>query len=435
MTAHALLSASKAVQWINCPGSIALGKDIPDTWSTFAEEGTVAHEVASWCLGSGREPKEFEGEMVRIINGKYMSPMDILNAQMYGDKQPFIIQTDNLYEVTPDMIGHIESYVQAVEDFTPPGAKRFIEERVDFSRAIGVPDSFGTSDVIIIHKDEICVIDLKYGMGVEVSAYNNPQLMLYALGALERYKLVYDFKRVRMVIHQPRIQNLSEWDCSVEELMAFGRSTKQAAWSATHSAETPEELMKNNSLRPSEKACRFCKSKGICPALAKKSLETIAEHFVNLDEPENITVAVAAAVDRLPAATTSRLSHAMKAIDMVEIWSKGVREAVFSHLARGEPVDGFKIVRGRQGNRKWSVDKDAEKKLKSFKLKTDQMYNKKLISPTDAEKLLSKLAPEKWEDLQTIITRSEGSLSVAPMDDKRPAEAMADLGFETIGEE
>lgn len=437
MTTHALLSASKAVQWINCPGSIALGKDIPDSYSIFAEEGTAAHELASWCLEQDKYPIDYLGEMIRIVNGKYMSPSD-----MIGFKDE--IKTDNLYEVTLDMAEHIENYIQAVKDFTPKGAERLIEQRVDFSSYIGVENSFGTSDVIIIHKDEICIIDLKYGMGVEVSAFENPQLMLYALGALKLFDLTHDIRKIRMVIHQPRINNLSEWDCSVEELLAFAEEARLAAQRAVGKPHDVIYLPEGKNVRdvaahlnPGESQCRWCKAKAICPALAKQNLEGIAGHFVDLDSEEDVMDSIDNANLKLKSTPLDRLSNFMKAADLVELWIKGVREAVMAHLARGEPIDGFKLVRGKQGNRRWDDEKQVEKDLKKFKLKPDQMYNRKLISPTDAEKLLGKLAPDKWDELQPHIKRSDGSLSVAPESDKREAVSVDGIEFDdlTTGEE
>ncbi len=427
--AHALLSASSASRWLNCPGSVALCKDLPDEGSIFAFEGTAAHTLASWCLELDKSPWDYEGEMIRIINGKYMSPSDV--ADFLKDKNNKI-KTDNSYEVDQKMIEYIEEYIQVVNDFTPAGASRYIEQRVDFSSHIGVRNSFGTSDVIIIHNEEITILDLKFGVGVQVDAEENPQLMLYALGALNRYGLIHDFKRVRMVIHQPRIQHLSEWDCSVDELLEFAATAKSAAqWANLLIKGTDEVALAD--LNPSEKACRWCKAKSTCPALAAQVTNLIADDFVNLDDESSTMLQMQNAVEILPAQTIDRLAVLMKGAPLVEIWLKGVREAVYNHLARGDKVKGFKLVRGREGARKWKDENLVVSVLDKYKVSHDDIFEKFIISPTQAEKKLKKKYPEAWRLVQeNHISRSDGKLSVAPEDDKREPVSVEAITFEDL---
>jgi len=176
MTAHALLGASKAHRWMRCPGSIALEADLPDISSPHAEEGTRAHELAAI----------------------------ILEAQ--------IPWCPNDWDA--DMIDYVRSYVDYVTR-EAAGHHLLIEQRVDYSDVIGVPDSFGTSDAIILAGDTITIIDLKYGMGVRVNAEENEQLMLYALGALETFGVTGNYTKAKLVIVQPRLDHISEWEVAI----------------------------------------------------------------------------------------------------------------------------------------------------------------------------------------------------------------------------
>ncbi len=406
MSDHAVFSASGSSRWMNCAGSLAMEQGLPNDSSIFAEEGTLFHDKVA---------ERFAPDFFGVTAGV-----------------PF------------DMIHHIMSTIQLVNDFTPPGAIRLIETRVDFSRHIGVPDSFGTLDVGIIHRDEICVLDHKYGMGVQVDAENNSQLMLYALGLMDKFALTHDFKRVRLVINQPRLDHLSEWTCSVEHLLAFATRAKKAAAKASEQLKYPPtqntleitERLKE-SLTPGTSQCKFCRAKVRCPALRDHALNLIADDFVDLDNEPVALAKFSNAPQIIPAGDLQRLSTLMKGVPLVEIWIKSVREAVFQHLANGNPVPSFKMVRGKQGNRKWKDDAEAEKAFKAARIHADEMYDKYIISPTAAEKLL-KDRPRLWSKINEHVTRAEGKLSVAPESDKREAVAVADISgdFENLeGEE
>ena len=385
MSAHAKLSPSGAYRWMRCPGSVALEAPFPDNSNRFSAEGTLAHTLAGEHLaGSGLHPYHRIGEVHEVDGFKFT--------------------------VDAAMAAFVIDYIRLVWEYAE-GGMLLVEKRVDFSPVIDVPESFGTSDAIIIKGDELIVIDLKYGMGGRVDATENEQLQLYALGALNDFGILADFAVVTMVIHQPRLNHVSEWSIPVAQLEAFGKEAHLAAM------EVLDEGAQR--LKAGEKQCRFCKAKAVCPALNDNvSLATAG------------VATVADFAEFLPALAEDGLSTAMSRVELVEQWCKGIRAEVERRLLAGTPVEGYKLVAGRKGNRAWVDAAEAEQIMKkSFRLRDDDMYTKVLISPVAAEKLL-KDTPKRWARVQDLITRGEGKPSVAPATDNRPALAIASIADE-----
>jgi hypothetical protein len=365
-----------------CPGSVTLEADIPDTSSAYAREGTAAHELAAMVL---EDPASHASDYV----GKKIAFND------HGE--------DVLWLITKDMAEYVDDYVKFVRE-RAEGKILHVECRLSIGHITSEDGATGTSDVVIIDREQeaIEVIDLKYGMGVRVDAEHNAQMQMYALGALYEYELISDFSWVTMVIHQPRLNHVSEWNIPVDQLLRFGDEARLAADKVRWEEPT---------FNAGEKQCRFCKAKATCPTLRAEVTEIVG--------------GVATLDDFIPETVDSQtgdnyLPMAMSKVGLVEDWCKAVRAEVERRLLAGQTVDGYKLVEGRKGNRAWSDEDAVEKLFKSFRLRQEEMYDFKLISATKAEKLL-KENPKRWAKAEQLITRSDGKPSVAPATDKRPA--------------
>ena len=396
MSTHAKLSPSGAHRWMVCPGSVPLEAEYPDSSNSYAREGTAAHELAAMVLEDvGAHAKDYIGKKIR-----------------YDDHGEEV-----LWEVTPEMAEHVDDYVNFVRE-RAQGKILHVERKLGIGHITGEPNATGTSDVVIIDCDQeaIEVIDLKFGMGVRVDAENNEQMQFYALGALHEYDLIYDLSWVTMIIHQPRLNHVSEWHISTHELEQFGYvaavKAKDVSVAITHQGQL--DTWVDDYLNPGEKQCRFCKAKATCPALLADMSEIVSGSVASADDFAQF----------LPQTVDSQsgdnyLPMAMAKVGMVEDWCKAVRAEVERRLLAGKQVDGYKLVEGRRGNRAWRDDAEVEKLFKSFRLKQEEMYEFKLISPTKADKVLQ-ANPKRLAKVEALVTRSEGKLSVAPATDKRP---------------
>lgn len=366
-TGHHPIGPSAASRWMNCPGSVELTLGIKDEGSPYAAEGTKAHALAELAL----------------LNNCSTDDLAALNIE---DDFP------------DDMREYVQTYVDYVRGIAD-GERIFVEQVLDLKHII--PEGMGTADAIVIKGDTLHVIDLKYGMR-KVEAEHNPQLQIYAAGAL--WKLLkskkYNITKVVIHIHQPRAGGPSSWEVSTQNLLIFGKKISEAANRCLED-EAP--------LNPSEKACEWCRAKATCPALYQKSLELVGGDFEILPS-----------VDRM---SDEQIRLVLTNKSLIEKWLSSIEAEVFSRIEHGDSFDGFKMVAGRS-QRKWNDD--AETKLVS--ILGDNAYDKKLIGITTAEKILGK---KQLEELG-ITEKPEGKPTLVPESDKRPALVAIADDFETV---
>jgi hypothetical protein len=264
-------------------------------------------------------------------------------------------------------------------------------------------------------------------------------MMLYALGTLETLGLVYDLDAVttiEMVIYQPRIDNYSEWECSVEELNVFAAKAKAAvtrsedALAVFESGEYDVDVWEETFLRPSEEGCMWCKAKGVCAAYTKDSITTImaaaatVDGLVDLDsdcDPHAlVTNSVEYATRNLPLMKFTELAACYAAIGKIQEWVKAVESQMLTEMLNGNRHPKFKLIKGRAGNRAWM--EEAEVTMKNvMRFKESEMYTKKLVSVAEAEKTIAKAHPRQWKKLEALIGRSEGKVCVVPVEHKSPS--------------
>lgn len=373
---HALLGASSAHRWLNCTPSAKWESTFPEPPSSeAAEEGTLAHAIA-------------EEHLQRALAGKKIATSAKLK------KHP-------LYK--PVMEEHVGVYTDYVlERFaeakaTTPDAMLLLEERVDYSRY--VPEGFGTSDAVLIADGTLEIFDLKYGKGIPVEAQDNPQTRLYALGALESYLPLYDIQRVRMHIIQPRLDNITSEEMTVQALLAWGNDYV-VPLAAQASAGTGEHV-------PGEH-CRWCRCKHVCRAFAEHQLDIARLRFTK-EEPIE---------ERKPEALCKEeIADILARVDELTRWAKSVKDwALDQAVNHGVVFPGWKVVEGRS-NRVISDESAAIDLLDRAGFTTDRVT--KLRGLTELEEIVGKKALPQL--LGELIIKPTGKPVLAKESDKRPA--------------
>jgi hypothetical protein len=370
---HALLSPSGASRWLQCTPSARLETQFPYKENDAAKEGTLAHKL---------------GEALIRYKAKLISKVAF-------NKILAEVQADKFYDNS--MLEYCEDYaVFVMERFAAAqartkDAKIFVETKLNMSEY--VPEGFGTGDVNIVADHILDFIDLKYGKGVEVSAIENKQMMLYALGALNEYDFLFDITKVRMTIYQPRIDNISEWEIYVADLRKWAQEELKPRAALAFKGEGEFIVGKH---------CQFCRARPMCKAHGEKQLEILQYEFkagLLLEDHE--------------------VSDILKRSKDLTSWLKEVNDFALSEaVLNGKKWPDHKLVEGRS-NRIYSDEAAVAEKLIAAGFKEEIIYApKELLGITAMEKSITKKVFEA--QLAELIVKPAGKPALVPLDDKRP---------------
>ena len=364
---HAVLSASGSHRWLACTPSARLEEQFPDTTSEAALEGTLAHEIC-------------ELKVQQLLNG-----VDI--EALIDTKREHELYQEEMDRYTSDYAEFIRNEMIGY----PSNPYVALEKRVDLTAYI--PEGFGSCDCILIGNNTIEVIDFKYGKGVPVSAENNPQMMLYALGAYEAYKVLFAFDKVKMTIFQPRIDNTNSWECSLDELLAFGESVKIKATMAFNGA---------GEFEPGEH-CRFCRARATCRARADHSVQLAFEDGFG---------------QKGPLLDNSEIGKYIEMGEDVAKWVEDLKEYALSQCLAGQEVAGYKAVAGRS-SRGWTDQDEAFNALMEYGVDEAMLYERKPLTVAKIEKMMGKKSFA--EAIGGLVVKTEGKPTLVPESDKREA--------------
>ena len=388
MSSHALLSPSSAHRWLNCPLAPRLEATLPEKPSEYAKEGTIAHSVC---------------EVSAKLHFKSIKKTEY-------NKVIKKLKTDTLWD--DEMLRTAETYVEHLSE----NAMHFehepyvaFEVRVDI--ADYVPDAFGKCDCIMFGGDTLIITDYKHGKGVPVSPEENPQLMLYALGALKLYKPLFGgaIKKVAIVIDQPRLNSYEMWTCATEELLAWGESIKPKAQAA---------FMGFGEYHAGD-WCRFCRANGICKAQAEQQTSAFDDFAGAVGNPQAIL-------------TPEEISAVLERGKNLAEWFKTVQEKALEMMLNGDKIPGYKVVEGRS-QRAWTDQDKALEKLQSSGIERAVIYDSVPKTLAQLEKLLGKA---KFDELVSeFVFKPQGKPTLALADDpcKEFNSAAADFAGVTNG--
>ena len=359
---HAVLSASSSERWLHCPPSARLCENYEDKGSDYAAEGTDAHELCEYKLRKAlgmeaQDPTEnltwFNEEMSDCANGYAAYVVEQVEAAKQTCADPIVL----------------------------------IEQRVDFSR--WVESGYGTADCIIIADGTLQIIDYKHGLGVLVSAEENPQMQCYALGALELFDDIYDIDSVRMTIYQPRRDNVSTYEISKDELYR---------WADEVLKPTADLAFVGDGNFLCGEWCGFCKAKHDCRARADANME-LARYDFKLP----------------PLLTDEEVEEILSRVDDFVAWASDIKDYALQQAISGKEWNGWKLVEGRS-NRKYTNETAVAGAVTDAGF---DPYERKVLGVTAMQKLLGKSRFE--EILAAYIEKPQGKPTLVPESDKRPA--------------
>lgn len=361
-TKHAVLSASSSERWLNCPPSARLCEAYEDKGSDYAAEGTDAHTLCEYRLK-------------QALGIPAETPIE--NLSWYNEE---------MEECAAEYAAYVLELLETAKQ-TCSDPVVLIEQRVDFSR--WVKEGFGTADCIIIADGVMNIVDYKHGKGVEVSAEQNPQMMLYALGALEIFDGIYDIDTVRMTIFQPRKSNVSVYDMAKDELLE---------WAYTELTQKAQLAYEGQGEFRCGQWCRFCKAKAECRERAEANLALARYDF---KEPALLN--------------DEEIADILGKVDALTAWAADVKEYALQQAVSGKEWSGWKLVEGRS-NRKYTNETVVAAAVESAGF---DPYERKVLGITAMQKMLGKTRFE--ELLAPYIEKPQGKPTLVPESDKRPA--------------
>lgn len=375
-TAHSLFSASASERWSNCPGSLAMSRGIPSTSTPAAREGTAGHEIADLCLKGSRDPSEWIGEILTVEGSE-------------GDDQ-------KVYEVevTEELADAVAVYVEYVRGFS---GTMISEIRVDYSELLGVEEEegFGTSDTLILDETTLHSFDLKLGRRY-VSSEKNKQMILYTAGSVKHLMDIGEvIEKVVLHIVQPRISDApAPYEMTVDELfdiVAWLRGRAQIATEALFSFTSRDDLRWTSTyLQAGEKQCEWCPAAAFCPTLRNIAREHIDEDFDVLSLQDTVS--------------GEEIAEAMEILPLLEIFIDAIKAEANRRLAHGAKVPGWKLVKGREGNRKWADEKAAEEAFSAYDTRVTHAPAQ-LLSPSKLETALKKHTGKSKKEVEGIIAK------------------------------
>lgn len=372
MGQHALLSASGAYRWMMCTKAPRLEESMDEETSVYAEEGTLAHNLAELKIAK---------EVGLISEQKYARKLKQLRSDPL-----FTEEMDKATDVHKDFCIERLNEAKAVTK----DAVIMLEQRLDYSP--WVPEGFGTSDATILTDKSLEIIDLKYGKGIAVSAYENTQMKLYALGAINQFGFLYDLETIHMTISQPRLDSISTFEMSVDDLLH---------WAEEVVKPKAELAFKGEGEFVAGEHCRFCKVRATCRARAEENLKLACMDF-----------------QKPPLLTDEEVVEVLTSADDLISWVKDVQEyALAKAMNENKQWPGMKLVEGR-GNRKYTDENAVVEALTAAGFKDNVIYKKSLNTITALEKELGK---KRFEELLgTLVTKAPSKIKLVPDDDKRP---------------
>jgi hypothetical protein len=385
MKKHSKFSASASSRWLECTASIGLYETLEKQESSAAaQEGTLAHDLAEYCFKKNITTRELKESMLDTFN----------SATFKG------------WELTNEMCDYVQIYLDYLNDYK--FNDYWLEYKLDYTS--WVPEGFGTADFISYDKETrtFHVIDLKYGKG-KVEADNNTQLMLYALGTYQSLTHAVDEEPEFFELHivQPRIDYIGSFKISTSELLEFGAFAKRRAL----------EAINNPQYRPNAKSCQWCAFNDNCKALLNHTKEILrTEDFAGLESESNEL-------------SDSDIANLILNEKLITKFIENVKQRAQNRLESGENIDGVKLVRGR-GMRKW-VEEDTVVSTLGHILPESELFIKKLITLTEAEKLIGK--KNFNSEYSDLYFKSDGALQVAHITDKRKEEKLIDINEEFKG--